>query len=46
MFIDNWGGVILWENSNRFCNSPDNTSTGYCTLVEPERGDDAARATS
>ena len=34
-FIDNWGGVILWENSNRFCNSPSNTSTGSCTLVDP-----------
>ena len=34
-FIDNWGGVILWENSNRFCNSPTNTSTGACTLVNP-----------
>ena len=34
-FIDNWGGVILWENSNRFCNSPANTSSGVCTLVYP-----------
>jgi Right handed beta helix region len=34
-FIDNWGGVILWENANRFCNSPSNTSTGVCTLVDP-----------
>ena len=34
-FIDNWGGVILWENSNRFCNSPSNTSSGVCTLVAP-----------
>lgn len=34
-FVDNWGGVILWENSNRFCNSPANTSTGACTLVDP-----------
>ena len=34
-FIDNWGGVILWENANRFCNSPSNTSTGVCTLVNP-----------
>jgi hypothetical protein len=33
-FINNWGGVILWENSNRFCNSPANTSTGDCTLVD------------
>jgi hypothetical protein len=31
-FTDNWGGVILWENANRFC------SDGYddaCTLVSP-----------
>lgn len=33
-FTNNWGGVILWENSNRFCNSPANTSTAYCTLVD------------
>ena len=35
IFVDNWGGVILWENSNRFCGSPDNSSTGYCTMVDP-----------
>jgi hypothetical protein len=35
-FVNNWGGVILWENSNRFCASPDNTSTGYCTMVDPK----------
>jgi len=34
-FINNWGGVILWENSDRFCGSPANTSTGSCTLVDP-----------
>jgi hypothetical protein len=34
-FVDNWSGVILWENSNRFCNSPANTSSGVCTLVDP-----------
>jgi hypothetical protein len=34
-FTDNWSGVILWENSNRFCNSPANTSSGVCTLVNP-----------
>jgi len=34
-FVNNWSGVILWENANRFCNSPANTSTGYCTLVNP-----------
>jgi hypothetical protein len=35
-FVNNWGGVILWENSNRYCASPDNTSTGYCTMVNPQ----------
>jgi hypothetical protein len=29
---DNWGGVTLWENADRFCGSPSNTSTTYCTL--------------
>ena len=33
MFRDNWSGVVLWENSNRFCNSPANTSGDECTLV-------------
>ena len=35
-FVNNWGGVILWENSNRYCNSPANTSSGACTLVAPK----------
>jgi Right handed beta helix region len=35
-FINNWSGVILWENSNRYCGSPDNTSSGFCTLVDPK----------
>lgn len=30
-FENNWGGVIGWENADRFCNSPANTSGGYCT---------------
>jgi hypothetical protein len=30
---DNWSGVTLWENADRFCNSPANSSTGVCTLV-------------
>jgi hypothetical protein len=30
-FEDNWSGVVLWENADRFCNSPANTSDGYCT---------------
>jgi hypothetical protein len=32
-FQDNWSGVVLWENADRFCNSPANTSSGTCTLV-------------
>lgn len=32
-FTDNWGGVILWENADRYCGSGANTSTGFCTLV-------------
>ncbi|HKR81608.1 MAG TPA: right-handed parallel beta-helix repeat-containing protein [Candidatus Saccharimonadales bacterium] len=35
LFQDNWGGVALWENADRFCGSPANTSTGECTLVNP-----------
>jgi len=31
-FIDNWSGVVLWENADRFCGSSANTSTGECTL--------------
>ncbi len=30
-FENNWSGVVLWENADRFCNSPANTSGGYCT---------------
>ncbi|WP_306320223.1 MULTISPECIES: right-handed parallel beta-helix repeat-containing protein [unclassified Streptomyces] len=30
---NNWNGITLWENANRFCNSPANTSTGECTLL-------------
>jgi parallel beta-helix repeat protein len=38
-FTDNWGGVIAWENPDRFCNSPANTSAGYCTrlVADPTR---------
>lgn len=31
-FLDNWSAVTLWENADRFCNSPANTSTDSCTL--------------
>ena len=32
LFQDNWSGVTLWENADRYCNSPANTSSDYCTL--------------
>ena len=35
-FYDNWGGVVAYENSNRYCTSPGNSSTGTCTLVNPQ----------
>lgn len=33
---NNWSGITLWENSDRFCNSPANTSSGDCTLLVPD----------
>ena len=36
VFTDNWAGVILWENADRFSGSPANTSTGAGTLVNPK----------
>jgi len=35
-FTDNWSGVVLWENANRFCGSPDNSSSGDCTMASPK----------
>jgi hypothetical protein len=35
VFVDNWAGVILWENADRFAGSAANTSTGAGTLVNP-----------
>jgi Right handed beta helix region len=35
VFTDNWAGVILWENADRFAGSPANTSTDASTLVNP-----------
>jgi len=34
-FTNNWSGVVLWENANRFCGSPANASASDCTLVDP-----------
>ncbi len=28
----NWGGIVLWENANRYCSDG---SDGVCTLVDP-----------
>jgi hypothetical protein len=33
IFEDNWSGITLWENADRFCNSPANSSTDICTLL-------------
>jgi hypothetical protein len=35
VLIDNWSGITLWENADRFCNSAANTSGG-CTLLVPD----------
>ncbi|GAA0598324.1 right-handed parallel beta-helix repeat-containing protein [Streptomyces crystallinus] len=35
---NNWSGITLWENADRFCNSPANTSSGDCTLLVPHSG--------
>lgn len=32
-FTDNWDGVVLWENANRFCSN--GLPTTQCTLVDP-----------
>jgi len=31
-FSDNWGGVVVWENANRYCSDG---SDQVCTLVDP-----------
>lgn len=32
---NNWAGITAWEDVNRFCNSPANTSASYCTRLVP-----------
>ncbi|MDQ6616347.1 MAG: right-handed parallel beta-helix repeat-containing protein [Actinomycetota bacterium] len=32
-FDGNWGGVTLWEDANRFCNSVGNTAPGFCPIA-------------
>ncbi len=37
-FEDNFSGVAIYENANRFCNSNGNTSKSYCTpFVSPNQ---------
>lgn len=38
-FINNWGGVVVYETADRFCASVGNSSTGTCTLVNPTVAD-------
>jgi hypothetical protein len=35
---DNWSGITLWENADRFCNSAANTSGG-CTRLVADMGE-------
>jgi hypothetical protein len=32
-FDNNYGGVTLWEDPNRFCNTPGNTAPGFCPIA-------------
>ena len=32
-FDNNYGGVTLWEDANRFCNTPGNTAAGFCPVA-------------
>ncbi|GAB3137520.1 right-handed parallel beta-helix repeat-containing protein [Amycolatopsis stemonae] len=41
---NNWAGITLWENADRFCNSPANSSTGLCTRLVPNVAQCAAPA--
>lgn len=36
-FVDNWDGVVVYQNPDRICGTSDNSSTGYCTLGDPAR---------
>ncbi len=35
VLIDNWSGIVAWENADRFAGSAADTSTGSQTLVNP-----------
>jgi hypothetical protein len=42
-FVNNWGGVVLWENADRFCADG---SDHVCTLVDPSEFTLASCATA
>lgn len=35
VFTDNWDGIVIYQNPDRICGTPGNSSTGSCTLVDP-----------
>jgi Right handed beta helix region len=35
VFMDNWDGIVIYQNPNRICGTSANSSTGFCTLVDP-----------
>jgi hypothetical protein len=46
VFIDNWAGIALWENADRFAGSPANSSTGTTTMVNPAATEQACGTAS
>lgn len=30
---NNWGGVTIWENADRFCNTAGSTAPGFCPIA-------------
>jgi Right handed beta helix region len=45
-FLNDWDGVELYQSSDRFCGSPDNTSAGYCTLVPSSTAQGGGRSSA
>ena len=43
VFVDNWSGIVAWENADRFAGSPANTSTGSTTLVNSDASLDVCK---
>ena len=45
-FEDNWSGVSVFDAPERFCGSPNNTSSGYCTTPLDHRETGQCNATN